>query len=101
MFLVADAHTGRRLAMKVVAKNGLRLREYPAVFAEQAVARALSEDPAKPGGRGGKRDGRGGGEGEGRTGWFVPLLGSFEDTDNFYFVMVRVLSRNRQFGGVG
>ena len=59
------------LEVKVVDKNGLRLREYPPVFEEQAVMRALSMD----------------GEGEP---WFVPLVGSFEDSDNFYFLMVRV-----------
>ena len=72
VYLVEDVVSERPFALKVVDKNGLRLREYPPVFEEQAVMRALSMD----------------GEGEP---WFVPLVGSFEDSDNFYFLMVRCL----------
>ena len=43
VYLAADAaRAGRRVALKVVAKSGLRTREYPAVFGEQAVSRALT-----------------------------------------------------------
>ncbi|KAI0820740.1 kinase-like domain-containing protein [Trametes gibbosa] len=65
VYLVEDVVTERPLAMKVIDKNGLRLREYPAVFEEQAVSRgaAACEEAG-----------------------FVPLRGSFEDTDNFYFL---------------
>ncbi|KAI0738510.1 kinase-like domain-containing protein [Daedaleopsis nitida] len=58
--------------MKVVEKNGLRVRDYPAVFEEQAVARDVA--------RGG-RDGSGCG-----SPGLVPLMGSFEDSDNFYML---------------
>ncbi|KAI0629334.1 kinase-like domain-containing protein, partial [Trametes polyzona] len=69
VYLVEDVVSERRLAMKVVEKNGLRMREYPAVFEEQAVARAV----ALPG-CGGEMAG------------LVPLRASFEDSDNFYFL---------------
>ncbi|KAI9062546.1 kinase-like protein [Trametes sanguinea] len=69
VYLVEDLVSDRHLAMKVIEKNGLRLREYPVVFEEQAVSRALStmEEAAN------------------RSG-VVPLRGSFEDSDNFYFL---------------
>ncbi|KAI0642235.1 kinase-like domain-containing protein, partial [Trametes meyenii] len=66
VYLVQDVLTGRHFALKVIEKNGLRLREYPIVFEEQAVARALA--------------------GRGDEAMFVPLRGSFEDSDNFYFL---------------
>ncbi|EIW58547.1 kinase-like protein, partial [Trametes versicolor FP-101664 SS1] len=66
VYLVEDVVSGQHLAMKVVEKNGLRMREYPAVFEEQSVARALAA-------AGGKS-------------WLASLQGSFEDSDNFYFL---------------
>ena len=60
--------------MKVIQKNGLRLREYPAVFEEQAVTKTLATDACE--------------EGIGSP-LSVPLAGSFEDSDNFYFLTVR------------
>ncbi|OJT06713.1 cAMP-dependent protein kinase catalytic subunit alpha [Trametes pubescens] len=66
VYLVEDVVSGRHLAMKVVEKNGLRLREYPAVFEEQTVSRALAAGGGKP--------------------WLASLQGSFEDSDNFYFL---------------
>ncbi|KAI0773320.1 kinase-like domain-containing protein [Trametes elegans] len=68
VYLVEDVVTERRLAMKVIEKNGLRLREYPAVFEEQAVARGLATAT-------------------GDAAWFAPLRASFEDSDNFYLLM--------------
>ncbi|KAI0349553.1 kinase-like protein [Trametes cingulata] len=73
VYLVEDVVTERLLAMKVIEKNGLRLREYPAVFEEQAVARALTATPEV------------GDTACGRA-HFVALQGSFEDSDNFYFL---------------
>ncbi|KAI0675807.1 kinase-like domain-containing protein [Trametes maxima] len=66
VYLVQDVLTSRHFALKVIEKNGLRMRDYPIVFEEQAVARALAgcEDETM----------------------FVPLRGSFEDSDNFYFL---------------
>ncbi|KAL7280423.1 hypothetical protein ACG7TL_005351 [Trametes sanguinea] len=68
VYLVEDVVSNRHLAMKVIEKNGLRLREYPVVFEEQAVSRALSAMEAAS-----------------RSG-VVPLQGSFEDSDNFYLL---------------
>ena len=73
MYLVEDTVSERPFALKVVEKNGLRLREYPPVFEEQAVMRALSS--------------RGVGE-QTQPPWIAPLMGSFEDSDNFYFLTV-------------
>ncbi|KAH9893423.1 kinase-like domain-containing protein [Cubamyces lactineus] len=42
VYLVEDVVSGRHLAMKVIEKNGLRLREYPVIFEEQAVSRSLA-----------------------------------------------------------
>ncbi|KAJ2980830.1 hypothetical protein NUW54_g10950 [Trametes sanguinea] len=39
VYLVEDIVSDRHLAMKVIEKNGLRLREYPVVFEEQASSR--------------------------------------------------------------
>ncbi|TBU34091.1 kinase-like domain-containing protein, partial [Dichomitus squalens] len=72
VYLVEDTVSERPFALKVVEKNGLRLREYPPVFEEQAVMQALTT-------------GTGSGAGE-TSPWFVPLAGSFEDSDNFYFL---------------
>ena len=74
VYLIEDVVSERPFALKVIEKNGLRLREYPPVFEEQAVMRALSS----------------GGAGEQtRPPWITPLVGSFEDSDNFYFLTVR------------
>ncbi len=76
VYLVEDTVSERPFALKVVEKNGLRLREYPPVFEEQAVIRALSS----------------GGMGEQtRPPWIAPLVGSFEDSDSFYFLTVRAV----------
>ncbi|RPD59047.1 kinase-like protein, partial [Lentinus tigrinus ALCF2SS1-7] len=71
VYLVEDVVSERYLAMKVIEKNGLRLREYPAVFEEQAVTKTLAKDACE--------DGVG-------SPLSVPLAGSFEDSDNFYFL---------------
>ncbi|TFK80819.1 kinase-like protein [Polyporus arcularius HHB13444] len=71
VYLVEDVVSERYLAMKVIEKNGLRLREYPAVFEEQAVTRTLATDSSEDGST---------------SPLSVPLAGSFEDTDNFYFL---------------
>ncbi|CDO69357.1 hypothetical protein BN946_scf184746.g38 [Trametes cinnabarina] len=68
VYLVEDIVSNRHLAMKVIEKNGLRLREYPVVFEEQAVSRTLPTVVEV---------------GQSRV---VPLQGSFEDSDNFYFL---------------
>ena len=77
VYLVQDVVSERYLAMKVIEKNGLRMREYPTVFEEQAVSHALvaNGDEARLG--------------SGGSPWLAPLLGSFEDSDNFYFLTVR------------
>ncbi|KAI0730746.1 kinase-like domain-containing protein, partial [Earliella scabrosa] len=74
VYLVQDVVSERYLAMKVIEKNGLRMREYPTVFEEQAVSHALvaNGDEARLG--------------SGGSPWLAPLLGSFEDSDNFYFL---------------
>ena len=63
--------------MKVIEKNGLRLREYPVIFEEQAVLRSLTVNAAV-----------GKGSVGGIQAGIVPLEGSFEDSDNFYFLTV-------------
>nr|VWO95056.1 Non-specific serine/threonine protein kinase (EC [Ganoderma boninense] len=73
VYLIEDVVSERPFALKVIEKNGLRLREYPPVFEEQAVLRALSS----------------GGAGEQtQPPSIAPLAGSFEDSDNFYFLTV-------------
>ncbi|KAI0664267.1 kinase-like domain-containing protein [Cubamyces menziesii] len=75
VYLVEDVVSGRHLAMKVIEKNGLRLREYPVIFEEQAVLRSLTVNAAVgKGSMGGIQAG------------IIPLEGSFEDSDNFYFL---------------
>ncbi|KAI8996621.1 kinase-like domain-containing protein [Trametes punicea] len=69
VYLVEDVVSERHFAMKVIEKNGLRLREYPAVFEEQAISSALATIDANESGV-----------------RFVALRGSFEDTDNFYLL---------------
>ncbi|KAH9913955.1 kinase-like domain-containing protein [Epithele typhae] len=74
VYLVQDTVSEKRLAMKVIAKNGLPLRDYPAIFCEQALGRAFAtQGSGAPGARGGDHT-------------FAPLRGSFEDTDNFYLL---------------
>ncbi|KAI0372619.1 kinase-like protein [Pilatotrama ljubarskyi] len=73
VYLVEDLVRERYLAMKVIEKNGLRMREYPAVFEEQAVSHALTGVADSNDAAGGRM-------------WFAPLQGSFEDSDNFYFL---------------
>lgn len=73
VYLVQDTMSERYLAMKVIEKNGLRVREYAPIFEEQAVSRRLATATV----------------GSDRRTGLVPLLGSFEDSDNFYFVAVR------------
>ncbi|KAI0333827.1 kinase-like protein [Cubamyces sp. BRFM 1775] len=75
VYLVEDVVTGRYLAMKVIEKNGLRLREYPVIFEEQAVTRSLMTNAEI-----------GKGAVAGVQAGIVPLEGSFEDSDNFYFL---------------
>ena len=68
VFLVYDRYSHKHLAMKVVPKRTLRLPKWVKLFEEQRIMRLLAGCP-----------------------WAVRLEGSFEDSLNFYMVMVRCL----------
>lgn len=63
VLLVDDKVTGTRLSMKVIRKKDVLLRHYPGIFQEQYVMKTMSG-----------------------SAWVLSLLGSFHDSDNFYFL---------------
>lgn len=70
VFLVYDRYSHKHLGMKVVPKRKLRLPKWVKLFEEQRIMRLLEDCP-----------------------WAVKLQGSFEDSLNFYMVIVRSAAR--------
>lgn len=63
--LVRDKISRAQLAMKVVRKKDVLLRQYPGIFEEQDIMKRLAGNP-----------------------WFLSLEASFDDSDHFFFLTV-------------
>ncbi|KAI0932708.1 hypothetical protein AcV5_004150 [Taiwanofungus camphoratus] len=61
--LVRDKISRAQLAMKVVRKKDVLLRQYPGIFEEQDIMKRLAGNP-----------------------WFLSLEASFDDSDHFFFL---------------
>ena len=66
VFLVFDKISRRYFALKVVQKNRIHFSSFPKIFEEQRVGRVLSDSK-----------------------WVAGVEGSFDDSVNFYVLMVR------------
>lgn len=69
--LVQYQGDGRLYALKAMAKAAMRTSSYPLVFQEQAILKMLVGNH-----------------------FFPQLRGSFEDSDNFYLLTVRITVRS-------
>lgn len=69
VFLVRDKLTNRFYALKAIDKERIPFTFYSKIFEEQRVGKSLAESK-----------------------WAMGVEGSFDDTDNFYILMVRLHS---------